>query len=273
VSGVQGPAGETGASGPQGPAGVTGVSGPQGPAGVTGVSGVQGPAGETGASGVQGPAGVTGVSGVQGPQGPAGAVGGAGNALPLTSNNGITGNFVLYGMSGTTGYLNNINLLTYNESEIFISPSLASDGLSSSIVNIRGTSGNNLSSDGWRFSADNNNATIQELNNNGPTGNVTYLYYENDYKIFTSNTPHIIENHISVFGMYGENGPRAIDVTLPLKRNQPLVILIDNTDTSNPITATLIPTGGTIIGTNPIISSVIIYWSNTNIFVLKYVPN
>ena len=173
-------------------------------------------------------------------------------------------------MSGTTGYLNNINLLTYNESEIFISPSLASDGLSSSIVNIRGTSGNNLSSDGWRFSADNNNATIQELNNNGPTGNVTYLYYENDYKIFDLETSHTIENHVSVFGMYSGNGSKIINVTLPSKRNQPLVILI-KTDALNQITANLIPTEGTIIGTSQITSSVIIYWSNNNIFVFNYV--
>jgi Collagen triple helix repeat (20 copies) len=95
-TGIQGPAGATGAAGPIGPAGATGAAGPIGPAGATGVAGPIGPAGATGAAGPIGPAGATGAAG---PVGPAGATGAAGPIGPA----GATGAAGPIGPAGATG--------------------------------------------------------------------------------------------------------------------------------------------------------------------------
>jgi hypothetical protein len=57
AQGIQGPQGVTGSQGIQGPTGATGAQGIQGPQGVTGSSGLNGATGATGANGLTGPAG------------------------------------------------------------------------------------------------------------------------------------------------------------------------------------------------------------------------
>jgi hypothetical protein len=96
--GIQGPAGNDGATGPQGPQGIQGPAGNDGATGPQGPQGIQGPAGNDGATGPQGPQGIQGPAGndgATGPQGPQGIQGPAGNdgatgPQGLTGNNGLT---------------------------------------------------------------------------------------------------------------------------------------------------------------------------------------
>jgi len=130
-----GPTGPTGEKGPIGPYGYTGPEGPEGPPGTEGATGPTGPSGgPPGPTGAQGPTGLQGPTGAQGPTG--------GSPWVLSSYTGYTGigytgdvmvygglyvsgaidptsltltktgipNQSTYGLTGTGGYIDNINL-------------------------------------------------------------------------------------------------------------------------------------------------------------------